>query len=644
MHPKSKILLWLAAIFLALPLAAAPLNIKLRVTQTDGPSRKADTNFRLAMTSGFSVVDQSGNYYFNGATSQRRAWKSSGTDMWDFELNWNCNDADCGYTTSRNPCDPTLDPTARDPRCGDSTGMWWISKNTPDGWWSFNRASGGTASIPQFPYFAAAGTPGAWPVRWPESYSATGIPDFKQTTDFMKVNANGVIPSPTPPSNTGCQWRTWNSRYLATGAANSKVVYSNGTWYMAFNETVNNPDMNGNWTASDNWRVLWAKSTDGQNWTIQPSVLFRSKKEDSDCGIGLMMTQLFIDNGYFYIVANDLYTDWPTLLRAPIDPSQPWGYGQWQIAADIPGSSSYTWKNTPADGLLDLVNGPGKLNPAYLMASPSGGVKQAAITRVYTSPTSSESLYIGIVVGIEDTATPPYYRQVLELWSAPDLNTHFTKQQEEIDLGYLSQPGYPGFKPFGLNGFEFAFTAVPGRVVGNEFDFWLIGNFTADPNDHIHDLVAFRTTATLSGDIFSPRAALRSYYSRYVAAENAGGGAVNADRTGVGPWETFTIVDRNGGTLQHGDPVNIQTANGMYIAAEGGGGAGVTANRSGAAEWETFTIEKKVGTGTINTGDEVRFRSYYNKYLVAENGGPGVVNCNRDTAGEWETFTIEYQP
>src|SRR6185369_11096543 len=176
-----------------------------------------------------------------------------------------------------------------------------------------------------------------------------------------------------------------------------------------------------------------------QNWTIQPSVLFKSKGEETTCAQGLMMTQLFIDNGYFYIVANDLYTDWMTLLRAPIDQTQPWGYGQWQIAADIPGAANYTWKNTPADGYLDLVHGgPEKLNPAYIMASPAGGVKQGQIARVYTTATSSEWRYIGITVGVRNTPTPGVYRYVLELWSAPDLDTNFVKQEDEIDLGYIS--------------------------------------------------------------------------------------------------------------------------------------------------------------------------------------------------------------
>lgn len=646
MHLPQKMLMGLFALLTALPASAAPLKMKLRVTQIDSPTRKVDTNFRLAMTGGLSVAETgNNNYYFFGGTQHRRAWKSTGTDMWDFQLNWGFCGTDCPGQPAQNPCSPALDPRDRGLNCGDATGMWWISKNNTSGWWNYNRASGGTASIPQFPLFATPGTTGAWPYRWPAQHPYTGTPDFKLVADYRKVNA--AIPVPTPPVlSTNCTWDDSNPGYFAAGAANSKVVYYNGTWYMAFNQTVNNPQ-NGGWTASDNWRVLWARSTDGQNWTIQPGVLFRSKKEESTCGLGLMMTQLFIDNGYFYIVANDLMTDWMTLLRAPVDQTQPWGYGQWQIAADIPGSPSITWKNTPGDGHLDLVHGPGKLNPAFIMNSVAGGVKQGAIARVYTSPTSSAFRYIGVTIGIKDTPTPPYYKKVLELWSTPNLDTRFTKVDEEIDLGYLKQPGYPSFKPSGLDGYEFAFTSAQSRNVGHEFDFWIIGTFnSADPNDHIRDGVAFRATATLSGDIFSPRAALQSYCGYYMVAEWAGGGAVNANRTAIGPWESFTIVDRNGGSLMHGDTVNIQTHNGMYIAALGGGGAGVVADRAGAAEWETFTIEKKNngGIGPIVNGDKVAFRSYLGYYLVAESCGNDVVNCNRTAAAQWETFTFVALP
>ncbi len=83
-----------------------------------------------------------------------------------------------------------------------------------------------------------------------------------------------TAPIPLAANPAQCTRLTFNPSLAATGSANSKVVYYNGTWYMAFNETVNNP--NNGWTGADTWRILWATSSDGQNWAIQPTPLFRS--------------------------------------------------------------------------------------------------------------------------------------------------------------------------------------------------------------------------------------------------------------------------------------------------------------------------------------------------------------------------------
>jgi hypothetical protein len=59
-----RLVLWLILASLPLTLSAQspPLEIKLRITQADKTDRKADTNFQMAATSGFSVVQTLGNY------------------------------------------------------------------------------------------------------------------------------------------------------------------------------------------------------------------------------------------------------------------------------------------------------------------------------------------------------------------------------------------------------------------------------------------------------------------------------------------------------------------------------------------------------------------------------------------------------
>ncbi|MBC8069482.1 MAG: DUF3472 domain-containing protein [Deltaproteobacteria bacterium] len=126
------------------------------------------------------------------------------------------------------------------------------------------------------------------------------------------------------------------------------------------------------------------------------------------------------------------------------------------------------------------------------------------------------------------------------------------------------------------------------------------------------------------------KVALRAASGHYVVAEGGGGGAVNANRTAVGPWETFALVPRGG------NAVALQSINGSYVSADAGGGGSVAANRSWQLGWETFT---RVATG----GGGLALRTQSGHYVVAEYGGNAWVAANRTGIGPWETFTVEPQ-
>jgi hypothetical protein len=159
-------------------------------------------------------------------------------------------------------------------------------------------------------------------------------------------------------------------------------------------------------------------------------------------------------------------------------------------------------------------------------------------------------------------------------------------------------------------------------------------------------------SASCLGTCFEPvhnsgyTTAFQSIGGLFVVAEGGGGGVVNANRAAIGPWETFTLIDLNGGALESGDLVNIQTIAGYFVVAEGGGGDVVNANRTAAFAWETFRIERVDGGGTISSGDTISLQAYNGwtggggNYVVAEGGGGSVVNANRDAVGPWEMFTI----
>lgn len=138
----------------------------------------------------------------------------------------------------------------------------------------------------------------------------------------------------------------------------------------------------------------------------------------------------------------------------------------------------------------------------------------------------------------------------------------------------------------------------------------------------------------------NPAAGFRTDNGHYLVAESGGGERAYANRTGQGAWETFTLVDMNGGSLQHNDPIRLQAYNGQYVVAELGGNDTVNANRLVPGAWEEFRIIKTNGSGTVVNGDSVAIKTINNYYFVAEGGGGGDLNANRTAIGSWETFTI----
>lgn len=121
---------------------------------------------------------------------------------------------------------------------------------------------------------------------------------------------------------------------------------------------------------------------------------------------------------------------------------------------------------------------------------------------------------------------------------------------------------------------------------------------------------------------------------------------VNANRNRLGPWEAFTIVDKNGDSLVSGDQVNWRTSGSYYLVAENNGGTYLAATRTVPSTWETFTVEKIAGSAgsAIRHGDVIAIVYSNGKskwYVTAEGGGGSILNVNRTWRREWEAFTLE---
>jgi len=156
-------------------------------------------------------------------------------------------------------------------------------------------------------------------------------------------------------------------------------------------------------------------------------------------------------------------------------------------------------------------------------------------------------------------------------------------------------------------------------------------------------------TAQLSSNAIVPGSTTRALTLRasvggqFVTAENGGGGDINVNRATAQGWETFTLYDQNGGTLQNGDLINLGTFDGTHFwCAENGGGGAVNATRTDPQDWETFRVVKIGGTGTaINDGDQIALQTkVLGVFVSAVNGGGAGVTGSATTASTWETFVV----
>ncbi len=123
---------------------------------------------------------------------------------------------------------------------------------------------------------------------------------------------------------------------------------------------------------------------------------------------------------------------------------------------------------------------------------------------------------------------------------------------------------------------------------------------------------------------------LRSHANgRYVCAESAGTQPLIANRTAIGSWEQFDLIDLSGGNV-----ALRSHANGRYVCAENWGTQPLIANRTAIGLWETFQLIR-------NPDGSVSLKALVNNnYVCAENAGTSWLVANRTAIGSWEQFDL----
>lgn len=201
---------------------------------------------------------------------------------------------------------------------------------------------------------------------------------------------------------------------------------------------------------------------------------------------------------------------------------------------------------------------------------------------------------------------------------------------------------------------ELRLDSLTGPVIGTltvpptgGWQTWTTVSTSVNPVTGIHDLyLIFKGGSGYLFNIdywqFKPRSGSSPTYTglkamandQYVAAENAGADPLIANRSTVGTWERFSIVDNGDGTV-----ALLSLANNLYVSADMNNNGTLIARQTYVGSWERFQM-------IHNADGTVSFRALVNnKYVCADlaTGAPTLI-ANRDEIGTWEKFELVPAP
>ena len=114
-----------------------------------------------------------------------------------------------------------------------------------------------------------------------------------------------------------------------------------------------------------------------------------------------------------------------------------------------------------------------------------------------------------------------------------------------------------------------------------------------------------------------------------VTADNAGASPLIANRTAIGTWEEFDLLDAGNGNI-----ALRAHANNLIVTADNAGASPLIANRTAIGTWESF---QRIN----NSNGTISLRALANNMIVtADNAGASPLIANRTAIGTWEQFTL----
>ncbi|MGW2775307.1 discoidin domain-containing protein [Streptomyces olivaceoviridis] len=151
----------------------------------------------------------------------------------------------------------------------------------------------------------------------------------------------------------------------------------------------------------------------------------------------------------------------------------------------------------------------------------------------------------------------------------------------------------------------------------------LKGQIALTPTRPTQPVTGGGTTPPTTGTVVSLKASVNN---AYVTAEDAGASPLIANRTAIGPWEQFDVVDAGSGSI-----ALRAHANGRYVTA---GPTPLIADSTTSGRAQAFQLIR-------NPDGTVSLLALANgQYVTAEAAGASPLVANRTAIGPWEKFTL----
>ncbi len=280
----------------------------------------------------------------------------------------------------------------------------------------------------------------------------------------------------------------------------------------------------------------------------------------------------------------------------------PYGQGMWpafwMLGTNI---GTVGW---PACGEMDIMENIG--NNAWL------GTNQASLhTPNHNSGNSLNSkFYLP-----QGSAFKDGYHLFQAQWSPGIVSFYIDNQWYET----VTAPDDGGSWPFDNgNMFMILNCAIGGGWPGNP------DGTTVSPQNMLVDYVRVYQNPNQPTNVTTSIKALAN--NLWVCADNYGNNPLIANRTSVGTWETYDVIDlgnHNIGLRAH--------ANNLYVCADNAGSSPLIANRTAIGGWETYQVVPVPGGLALKAAAN-------GLYVCADNYGNAPLIANRTSPSGWETF------